>query len=67
MDKKQFFDNVVLMRANQREYFKTRSKEALRKSKVYESIIDKEIERVRAIVGDDAMPKMNNPPSLFNG
>lgn len=49
MDAKAFFDLVCLMRAHQKEYFKTRDKEVLIKSKHYEKLVDHEIDRVKAI------------------
>lgn len=49
MNPVQFFDKVAEMREAQREYFRTRSKEALIKSKQTEREIDNEIERVKAI------------------
>ncbi len=49
MNPVQFFDKVAEMREAQREYFRTRSKEALIKSKQTEREIDNEIERVKSI------------------
>lgn len=49
MDAKAFFDLVCLMRAHQKEYFKTRDKDVLIKSKQYEKLVDHEIDRVKAI------------------
>lgn len=49
MNAKQFFDKVVELRQAQREYFRTRMPDALRKSKVIESEIDREIKRVQQI------------------
>lgn len=49
MNPVQFFDKVAEMRETQREYFRTRSKEALIKSKQTEREIDNEIERVKSI------------------
>lgn len=49
MNPVQFFDKVAEMREAQREYFRTRSKEALIKRKQTEREIDNEIERVKAI------------------
>ena len=40
MQAKEFFDFVVEMRENQKEYFRTRSKDALEKSKRIERVID---------------------------
>lgn len=49
MNKRLFFEKVALMREAQKEYFRTRSHDALRKSKALEAEIDREIERVRAM------------------
>ncbi len=49
MDKRVFFEKVALMREAQKEYFRSRSHEALRKSKALEAEIDREIERVRSM------------------
>lgn len=49
MNPVQFFDKVAEMREAQKEYFRTRSKDALIKSKQTEREIDNEIERVKAI------------------
>lgn len=51
MNSREFFDKVALMRRLQREYFKTRSKTVLDKSKTVEKEVDAEIERVNAILG----------------
>lgn len=47
MDKRVFFEKVALMREAQKDFFRTRSNDALRKSKALEAEIDHEIERVR--------------------
>ena len=52
MDAKTFFDLVVLMRTYQKEYFKTRDKEVLIKSKHYEKLVDHEIDRVKTILNN---------------
>lgn len=52
MDAKVFFDLVVLMRTYQKEYFKTRDKEVLIKSKHYEKLVDHEIDRVKTIINN---------------
>lgn len=49
MTPKEFFDKVVELREAQREYFRTRLPEALRKSKAIEADIDREIKRVQQI------------------
>lgn len=64
MDKRAFFEKVALMREAQKEYFRTRSHEVLRKSKALESDIDREIERVRAM-GHTA-PTQPQQPNLFS-
>lgn len=51
MKPKEFFDRVSLMRAKQKEYFKTRNKASLEASKALEREIDAEIERVNKILG----------------
>lgn len=55
----QFFKLVEELRKYQKEYFKTRSKEALQQSKALEKRVDDEILRVNEI-----MKKKN--PSFFN-
>ena len=50
MDAKAFFDLVCLMRAHQKEYFRTRDKDVLIKSKHYEKLVDNEIDRVKTIL-----------------
>lgn len=47
MNKRLFFEKVALLREAQKEYFRTRSYDALRKSKALEAEIDAEIKRVR--------------------
>lgn len=49
MNAKQFFDKVVELRQAQREYFRTRMPDDLRKSKTIEAEIDREIKRVQQI------------------
>lgn len=51
MNSREFYDKVCLMRRLQKEYFKTRSKSALQRSKDVEREIDAEIERVNAKLG----------------
>lgn len=50
MNARQFFDLVATMRNAQREYFRTRDKEWLLKSKDLERQVDEEIKRVESIV-----------------
>lgn len=49
MNSRTFFEKVALMREAQKDYFRTKSRDALRKSKALEAEIDHEIERVRAM------------------
>lgn len=52
MDAKVFFNLVDLMRLYQKEYFKTRDKEVLIKSKHYEKLVDHEIDSVKNILNN---------------
>lgn len=52
MNARQFFDRVAQLRKFQKEYFATRSKDALRQSIALEKEIDTEIERVQALLKD---------------
>lgn len=54
MTPKEFFDRVVAMRKAQKEYFRTRMPDVLRKSKAIEAEIDREIKRVQQIEKDRA-------------
>lgn len=63
MDKRVFFEKVALMRDAQKEYFRTRSHDVLRKSKALEAEIDREIERVRDLGYSQLHPAKQ--PSLF--
>lgn len=47
MNKRLFFEKVALMREAQKKYFRTRSHDALRKSKALEAEIDAEIEKLK--------------------
>lgn len=51
MTPRAFFDKVALMRKLQRDYFRHRLQSTLRQCRAIEAEIDKEIERVNAIVG----------------
>lgn len=55
MTAKDFFDLVTEMRQNQKDYFKTRSYESLRRSKELEKQVDDEIARVIKIMKDKQM------------
>ena len=61
MNARQFFDRVVQLRKFQKEYFATRSKDALRQSIALEKEIDAEIARVQALVNS----KPVESPTLF--
>jgi hypothetical protein len=52
----QFINEVRLMRKWQREYFKTRSPEALRYAKSYEKRVDEALERI-----EQEKERKNNP------
>jgi hypothetical protein len=62
MNSRQFFDRVVQLRKFQKEYFATRSKDALRQSIALEKEIDAEIERVQSILNNKPVEQ----PNLFN-
>lgn len=55
MNARDFFNLVTEMRQNQKDYFKTRSTESLRKSKELEKQVDDEIARVNKIMSDKQM------------
>lgn len=55
MNAKDFFNLVEQMRQNQKDYFKTRSTESLRKSKELEKKVDDEIARVNKIMSEKQM------------
>lgn len=52
MNAKEFFGLVKEMRVQQKEYFKTRSSDVLRKSKALEKRVDDEIERVEKVMNE---------------
>lgn len=58
MDAKEFFNKVVQLRRAQREYFRTRSGQALSVSKRLEREIDDEIDRVNKLLAERQNPKM---------
>lgn len=58
MDHKEFYDTVRLMRAKQKEYFKTRSIKTLQECKRLEKLIDDEIVRVDKIMLDRLQPTL---------
>lgn len=52
MNAKEFFSLVKEMRLQQKEYFKTRSSDVLKKSKALEKRVDDEISRVERILNE---------------
>lgn len=50
MTAREFFDKVAAMRQAQRDYFKTRDKDTLIRSKQLEKEVDDEIKRVTEIL-----------------
>lgn len=52
MNAKEFFGLVKEMRLQQKEYFKTRSSDVLKKSKALEKRVDDEIARVERILSE---------------
>lgn len=58
-----FFTKVSLMRDAQKEYFRTRSHDSLRKAKALEAEVDKIIQRVRSKERSTQFPK--DVPTLF--
>ena len=64
MNPRTFFEKVALMREAQKDYFRTRSHDALRNSKALETEIDSEIRRVRAMGYPAEQPSQQ--PNLFS-
>lgn len=64
MNSRTFFEKVALMRQAQRDYFRTRTQQALQQSIALEAEIDREIERVRALGYPAEQPPQQ--PSLFS-
>lgn len=64
MTPREFFDKVSLMRRLQREYFRSKNRTTLDRSKAVEREVDAEIERVNRIMGikESTMPMQG---SLF--
>lgn len=56
MNSRGFFDMVCRMRKAQKNYFKTRDRDALNVSKEIEKQIDEEINRVNGILAKKGMP-----------
>lgn len=63
MNAREFFNKVALLRHHQKDYFATRSRDALQASKALEREIDAEIERVNNLLAKQAQPQQTN---LFN-
>lgn len=53
MTAKEFFYLVAQMRTAQKQYFKTRDQLSFRAARALENEVDREINRVRAIVSQD--------------
>ena len=56
MNSRDFFDMVCRMRKAQKNYFKTRDRDALNMSKEIERQVDKEINRVNTVLAKKGMP-----------
>lgn len=56
MNSRDFFDMVCRMRKAQKNYFKTRDRDALNMSKEIEKQVDEEINRVNGILAKKGMP-----------
>ena len=56
MNSRYFFDKVCRMRKAQKNYFKTRDRDALNVSKEIEKQVDGEINRVNSILAKKGMP-----------
>lgn len=52
MNAREFFYTVAEMRECQKAYFRSRDQLTLRAARKLENIVDKEIERVRAVIND---------------
>lgn len=57
MNAREFFYTVAEMRECQKAYFRSRDQLTLRAARKLENIIDKEIERVRAVINDSTHPE----------
>lgn len=53
MNAREFFNKVALLRHHQKDYFATRSRDALLASKALEKEIDAEIERVNRLLASN--------------
>lgn len=56
MTARDFFEKVAEMRRAQRDYFKTRDKDTLIRSKTLEKEVDDEIKRVNEIIEKQTKP-----------
>lgn len=56
MNSRDFFDMVCRMRKAQKNYFKTRDRDALNMSKEIERQVDEEINRVNTVLAKKGMP-----------
>ena len=56
MNSRDFFDMVCRMRKAQKNYFKTRDRDALNLSKEIEKQVDEEINRVNRVLAKKGMP-----------
>ena len=56
MNSRDFFDMVCRMRKAQKNYFKTRDRDALNMSKEIERQVDEEINRVNSVLAKKGMP-----------
>ena len=56
MNSRYFFDTVCRMRKAQKNYFKTRDRDALNLSKEIERQVDEEINRVNTVLAKKGMP-----------
>ena len=57
MNAREFFYTVAEMRECQKAYFRSRDQLTLRAARKLENIVDKEIERVRAVINDSTHPE----------
>lgn len=64
MTPKEFFDLVHRMRVSQKEYFRTRNQQELRRSKALENEVDREISRVLILMYDKQKEEQHNETDL---
>lgn len=57
MNAREFFYTVAELRECQKAYFRSHDQLTLRAARKLENIVDKEIERVRAVINDSAHPE----------